>query len=165
MGVLDDREERAMYKFAVRKLVRHGIGKLNEGDPSFLLKLAAPDAVIAFPGDNTWAAMYRPVQKGRHQHVTHRGPDELRGFADRFVSEGLRFEIEDILVNGPPWRTRVAVRAHDFKAGPHGDEYANRLVAWLEIRWGKMLSWEDYEDTERVTAFDRRCGHVAATAP
>ena len=44
-----------MYKTAVRTLVRHGIRRLSEGDPSFLLRLAAPDAEIAFPGESSWS--------------------------------------------------------------------------------------------------------------
>jgi len=145
-----------MYKAAVRALVRHGIARLSNGEPEFLLRLASPDAAIAFPGDNSWSGMYRPVEKGRHLHVTHRGLDECRAFAERFVNEGLRFEIEDILVNGPPWNTRVVVRAHDYIAGTDGDEYNNRVVAFLEIRWGRLVRWEDYEDTERVALWDRQ---------
>jgi ketosteroid isomerase-like protein len=151
-----------MYKLAVRALVRHGIRRLSQGDPSFLLRLAAPTAELTFPGDNSWAAMHRPVVKGRHRHVTHRGIDECRAFAERFVGADLRIEIEDILVNGGPWHTRAAVRAHDFVAGPRGDEYNNRVVAFLEVRWGRLVSWEDYEDTERVAAWDR--ARAAATA-
>ncbi len=145
-----------MYKATIRALVRHGINALSAGDPRFLMKLASPDAEIVFPGDNSWAAMHRPVHKGRHPHATHRGLDECRSFADRFASEGIRFHIEDILVNGPPWNTRVAVRAHDFIAGETNDHYNNRLVAFLEIRWGRLIRWEDYEDTERVAAWDER---------
>ena len=149
-----------MYKASVRAMVRHGLAKLNEGDPTFLLKLAAPQAEICFPGNNSWSAMYRPVEKGRQVHATHRGIEECRGFADRFASEGLQFRIEDILVNGPPWRTRVAVRAHDFlpAVGSEGgeDRYNNRVVAFLELRWGRLIRWEDYEDTERVAAWDRQ---------
>lgn len=145
-----------MYKATVRALVRKGLGRLNDGDPSFLLQLASPDARIAFPGSNSWAAMYRPVRKGHAAEWTHVGIEECRGFADRFASTGLQFEVEDILVNGPPWRTRVAVRAVDHLAGPDGDEYNNRVVAFLELRWGRLLRWEDYEDTERVAEWDRR---------
>ncbi len=151
-----------MYKASVRALVRHGIHRLNEGDASFLLRLASPDAEIAFPGDNSWSTMFRPARRGRHRHATHRGIDECRAFADRFVREGLRFELEDILVNGGPWNVRVAVQAHDFLPGPDGDEYSNRVVALLTIRWGRLVSWEDYEDTQRVEAWDRR---RAASAP
>ena len=147
-----------MYKAAIRALVRHSISTLNRGDATLLLRLASPDAELAFPGDNTWAAMHRPVEKGRHRHVTHRGVDECRTFAERFVNEGIQFEIEDILVNGPPWNLRVAVRAHSFIAGPTGGEdlYNNRAVLFLELRWGRMVKWEDYEDTERVATWDRQ---------
>src|SRR4051812_39431090 len=155
-----------MYKTIVRKLVRHGIEEMNAGNPEFILKLAAPDAQLVFPGDNSWAAMCRPVVKGRQPHATHRGIEECRRFAQRFVDEGIQFHIEDILVNGPPWRTRVALRVHDFKAGALGDgsddEYNNRAVAFLELRWGRLLRWEDYEDTERVADWDRRQDTSAA---
>ncbi len=146
-----------MYKATVRALVRHGIRRLNEGDPSFLLSLAAPDAELAFPGDNTWARMHRPVEKGRARHVTHVGLDECRAFAQRFVDEGLQFTIEDILVNGPPWNTRIALRVNDHQTDPQTglDRYNNRAVAFLELRWGRLVRWEDYEDTERVAAWDR----------
>jgi ketosteroid isomerase-like protein len=147
-----------MYKAGVRALVRHSFDRLNHGDATLLLRLASADAELAFPGDNSWAAMHRPVVKGRHRHVTHRGVEECRDFADRFVSEGIQFEIEDILVNGPPWHLRVAVRAHDFLVDPTtGDDvYNNRAVAFLELRWGRLVRWEDYEDTERVAAWDRQ---------
>ena len=68
----------------------------------------------------------------------------------------------DILVNGGPWNTRIAVQVHDYIADPGGgtDIYANRGVLLLTIRWGRLVRWEDYEDTERVAAWDR-----ATTAP
>ncbi len=145
-----------MYKATVRALLRHSINKLNQGEVGLLLKLAAPDASIAFPGANSWASMYHAVSTGRQRHDTHRGIKECEGFADRFVTEGIQFVIEDILVNGPPWNTRVALRVHNFIAGADGvDEYNNRAIAFLEIRWGKLRRWEDYEDTERVAAWDQ----------
>jgi len=146
-----------MYKAAVRALIRHSISRLNDGDPAPLLRLASADAELAFPGDNTWAAMHRPVVKGRRRHVTHQGVEECRTFAGRFVNEGVQFEIEDILVNGPPWNLRIALRVNDFITGPYGEDiYNNRAVAFLELRWGRLVRWEDYEDTERVAAWDRR---------
>lgn len=144
-----------MYKATVRALVRKGIGDLNRGRPELLLRLASRNAVICFPGDNSWAAMHRPVEKGRTAHATHQGIEECRSFADRFVAEGLRFRIEDILVNGPPWKTRVVVLAHDYIEGPEGiDRYNNRVAAAMTIRWGKLTRWEDFEDTERIAAWD-----------
>ena len=97
-------------------------------------------------------------KRQRRRHVTHRGIEEATGFADRFVAENVKFEVEDILVNGPPWNTRIAVRVASFVPGPAGqpDEYNNRAVLWLEIAWGRLVRWEDYEDTERVAAWDQR---------
>jgi len=153
-GALLSRRD-AMYKATIRALLRRSIARLNGGDPTPLLRLAAPDCELVFPSDNSWAAMHRPVEKGRAPHVTHRGIDECRSFADRFVENRIRFEIEDILVNGPPWNLRIALRVHDFVPGRDGDVYNNRAVAFLELRWGKLVRWEDYEDTERVAAWDR----------
>lgn len=144
-----------MYKATVRARVRRGIQKLNEGDAEFILGLATPDLELAFPGDNSWAAMYRPVERSRERHVTHRGIEEVRTFAQRFVAAGFQYRIDDILVNGPPWKTRVAMRAVDWVAGSDGtDTYNNRMVSFLELRWGNLISWEVYEDTQRVTAWE-----------
>lgn len=145
-----------MYKASIRKLMRHSVDKLNGGDYSLLLKMARPDFELAFPGENSWATMFRPQQRGRERHATHRGMEETVAFADRFVAEGIQFEIEDILVNGPPWNTRIALRVRDFVPGVDGrdDAYNNRAVLFLEVRWGRLVRWEDYEDTERVAAWD-----------
>ena len=35
-----------MYKATVRALIRHGVRRLNAGDPSFLLRMARPDAEL-----------------------------------------------------------------------------------------------------------------------
>ena len=148
-----------MYKAAVRKLVRLGIQRLNDGDPAMLLRMASPDVEFTFPGNNSWAAMFRPVEKGRGAHVTHRGREECRTFADRFVAERLHLEIEDILVNGPPWHLRVAVRAHDYQVGPDGrDQYNNRAIDFMEMRWGRIVRWELYEDSERSATWDEEFG-------
>ncbi len=147
-----------MYKATVRALMRHSIKKLNSGDYSMMLKMASPDFALAFPGDSSWATMFRPARAGRKQHITHQGIEEATAFAERFVNEGIQFEIEDILVNGGPWNTRIALRVHDFVAAADGSEdtYNNRAVLFLEIRWGRLIRWEDYEDTQRITAWDTR---------
>jgi ketosteroid isomerase-like protein len=146
-----------MYKASIRRRLRRSIAELNNGDYSAMLEMADPDFELAFPGENSWATMFRPVQRGRHRHVTHRGVEEATAFADRFVGEGIQFQVEDILVNGPPWNTRIALRVHDFVPGDDGaaDLYNNRAVLFLELRWGRLTRWEDYEDTERVAAWDR----------
>lgn len=145
-----------MYKAAIRALMRHSVRRLNAGDYSLMLRLASPDLELAFPGENSWATMFRPQVTGRRQHATHRGIEEASAFADRFVAEGVQFQIEDILVNGPPWNTRIALRVQSYAVdqATGTDDYANRAIALLEVRWGRLTRWEDYEDTQRVAAWD-----------
>ena len=137
-------------------MMRYSIRKLNEGDYSLMLKMASPEFELAFPGQNSWATMFRPQHAGRQRHATHRGIAEATAFAERFVGEGIQFKIEDILVNGPPWNTRIGLRVYDFIDGPNGelDVCNNRALLFLEVRWGRLVRWEDYEDTERVAAWD-----------
>lgn len=153
-----------MYKATIRALMRHSVARLNAGDYSLMLKMASPDFELAFPGDNSWATMFRPSERHRRRHVTHRGIEEGTAFAERFVDQGVQFEIEDILVNGPPWNTRIALRVQSYIPGSNGgpDEYANRAVAMLTVKWGKLVSWEDYEDTERVKDWDIRRSAASA---
>ena len=103
--------------------------------------------------------MIRPTHVGREAFVTHRGKDELKRFLQRFVDEKMHMVVDDILVNGPPWNTRVAVRVHDWVTGADGtDIYTNRAVLFVNTKWGKIIAQEDYEDTERVAAYDRATG-------
>lgn len=145
-----------MYKATVRWMIRRNIERLNAGDPEPVLAMFAEDATLSFPGDNSWSNMERPVELGRESFATHRGKAELRRFMERYVEQRFHMVVDDILVNGPPWRARAAVRVHHWQAGPDGaDAYTNRAVLFVETRWGKIVSQEDYEDTERVAAHDR----------
>jgi hypothetical protein len=100
--------------------------------------------------------MIRPVEAGRGAFVTHRGRGELEQFLQRYVAETMHMVVDDILVNGPPWNTRAAIRVHHWVTGPDGGErYSNRAVLFATARWGKLVAQEDYEDTERVSAYDR----------
>jgi hypothetical protein len=99
--------------------------------------------------------MFRPVERSRAHHTTHRGPAEIEAFAQRFVEHGLALDVDDILVNGPPWRTRICARVTD---GTPDGVYGNRACVFIEARWGRIHRWEDYLDTERIAAWDRHLG-------
>ena len=144
-----------MYKAAVRFMIRRNIARLNEGRAEPALAMFAEDATLTFPGDNPWSRQLRAPYPGREPSPTHRGRDEIEAFLRRYVEHGIQMAVEDVLVNGPPWNTRVAVRVHDWIPGPDGDRYANRAVLMVRARWGRIREQEDYEDTERVTAYER----------
>jgi ketosteroid isomerase-like protein len=131
-----------MYKAAVRRLIRRNVRALGNGDIGPLLAGYAADAVLVFPGTSSWGG-------------EHRGKAAIAAFLRRFVAAGLQGEVEDVLVNGPPWRTRVCVLFSDRATDDTGAVvYENRAVLFGRIRWGKLTYQEDYEDTHKVAAFD-----------
>jgi hypothetical protein len=144
-----------VYKATIRWMVRRNIRQLNAGNYRPVLAMFADDGVLAFPGDNSWANQFRPTERGRRQFATHRGRAEVEAFLQRYTDAGIQMVVEDVVVNGGPWRTRMAIRVHDWVAGPDGsDVYNNRAVLFAEAVWGKIRVQEDYEDTERAKAFD-----------
>jgi ketosteroid isomerase-like protein len=153
-----------MYKATVRAMIRRSVRRLNEGDYRPSLAVYAPDATLTFPGNNSWSRQFRSPQADREPHPTHRGRDEIEAFLKRYVGQGIQMEVEDILVNGPPWNTRVAVRVHDWVNEGGVDVYTNRAVLFATMRWGRITTHEDYEDTERSAAFDRYSATTTASA-
>ena len=132
-----------MYKSAVRRSIRRNVVALARGDLKPLLSGYADNAVLVFPGNSSWGG-------------EHRGKAAIEAFLRRFVEVGLVGEVEEILVNGPPWRTRVCVRFSDRVVDRTGEVvYENRAVLYGRITWGKIVYQEDYEDTHRVEALDQ----------
>ena len=142
-----------MYKAAARWMIKRNIAKLNAGDYGPALAMYTDDATLAFPGDNTWATMFRPHERGVTSHPTHRGRSEIEAFLKRYTDHCIQMVVEDILVNGPPWNARAAARCHDWVPGDP-QPYSNRAVLWVRTRWGRIVEHEDYEDTERTAAYD-----------
>lgn len=131
------------YEALYRAVLRRTVPRLMDGDVDAFLRFYADDATLTFPGGNSWGPVYR-------------GRDEIRGFLERFLRVGLRGEVAEIVVNGPPWATTVAVRFDDrVKTGAGEVVYENRAVVLLKARWGKIVSEEIFEDTERVAELDR----------
>ncbi|HEY4096289.1 MAG TPA: SgcJ/EcaC family oxidoreductase [Baekduia sp.] len=141
---------RAAYTAAIRALLRRNVAALQSGDPAPLLRLYADDAVLVFPGRHSW---------GR----TYRGRDEIEAFLRRFLAAGLRGELGAIVIDGPPWRTTIALEFADEARDATGTRiYENRAAIVLRTRWGKVVHEELYEDTQAVAAFDE---HLATPTP
>lgn len=80
---------------------------------------------------------------------------------------GAQFTIDEILVRGGPWRTRVAVRSTVRGPLPGGAEYRNTVVQFMTLRWGKVVDVETLEDLQRLTralSLVADAGHAEATA-
>jgi ketosteroid isomerase-like protein len=132
-----------MYKSIVRWMIRRNICALRRGNPSPLLASYANDAVLVFPGQSSWSG-------------EHRGRSAIEAFLHRFLEAGIVGEAHEILVKGPPWRTTVCVVFSDQAVDDAGNVvYENRAALFGRIVWGKIVYHEDFEDTQKVEAFDR----------
>lgn len=63
---------------------------------------------------------------------------------------GAQFNIRDVLVNGGPWRTRIAVRASISGELPDGTRYENTVFQFMTLVWGKVVSVETCEDLQKL---------------
>jgi ketosteroid isomerase-like protein len=132
-----------MYKAAVRWMIRRNVAALRAGDPGPLLAGYAEDAVLVFPGPSSWGGEYR-------------GKEAIAGFLRRFLDDGIVGETDDILVNGPPWRMKIAILFTATASDARGAVvYDNRAVLFARARWGKIVYQEDYEDTHKSEAFEQ----------
>ena len=130
------------YGWIVSLLIRRGVRRINAGDIGLMLGSFAEDATLVFPGDHSWAGEYK-------------GKGEIEKFLRRFVEVGIQLEPHEILVQGWPWSTTVMLRfTNEARDGDGKVVYSNRGAIFARAAWGKIKFQEDYEDTQKVVAFD-----------
>lgn len=61
---------------------------------------------------------------------------------------GLRFEVEQIVVEGGPWSTRIATRY----AAKRDGQVVYRGVQFTHIVWGKLVEEQVFPDTKALAA-------------
>jgi ketosteroid isomerase-like protein len=131
-----------MLSWLAKKLLKHNMTRLNRGDVRATLRLDAEDVVFTFPGDSSWAGVFR-------------GKRELRPWLERFCRVGLQIFADEVVVKGFPWKQTVCIRGHDYLDAPTGERvYENRYVIWGRIVWGRLREYEVYEDTQKTKALD-----------
>lgn len=123
-----------MYRMLVARITRRSILTLVSGRGTWPLRLLADDVRFRFPGASSWAAS------------TASSGDMARWIRD-FAALRPSYEVLDVVVTGPPWNTRIAVRLRDGV----GDDYVNEGMQYIRMRWGKLTFEQVYLDTEAVT--------------
>ena len=125
--------------------LRRDLAALNAGDYHPLLASFADEAVLVFAsGTHRWAGQ-------------HHGRASIEAFLQNFVAAGLQGDFRDLLIGGPPWKMRAAVRFDDHAEDPTGTRvYDNRTVLYVTFRWAKVVRQEDFfADTSRIEAFEQ----------
>jgi ketosteroid isomerase-like protein len=131
-----------MFSWLAKRVMTHGLDRLNRGNPGPLLRLDAKDVHFHFPGDNSWSADIR-------------GKEELERWLNRMITTGLQHQLEQVVAQGPPWNMTVCLRGTDHIFTAEGETvYSNRYVIWGRMAWGLLREYEVYEDTEKAKGFD-----------
>ena len=71
---------------------------------------------------------------------------------------GARFDVEDLVIEGWPGRTRFAA-VLTVHATVDGEPYRNEFCQFGELRWGRLVRLRSIEDTQRMLA---ACSRLAA---
>ena len=135
-----------VYAWLIGRMIRTGYAQAVTGQLKMLMALAADDVEFVFPGRNSFAGKLR-------------GKSELTTWMSRFASLRPDFRIHDVVVSGPPWNMRVAVRFSDAI----DDDYRNEGVEYLRLRRGRLRSIEVFADTERISAWESRHPELVAS--
>lgn len=146
-----------MYKSIVAGKVRSVFDSINHGDPAPMVDGLGSPFRYEFHGDHALGGVR-----------TTRGA--MTAWWDRVfrLIPDATFTLHDVLVQGGPWNTRVAVRSTISGPLPDGSEYRNTVFQFMTLKWGKVTSVETCEDLqvlERALAVVAEHGNAEAARP
>ena len=127
------------YAWIVRRRVRRGFQSLSEGAAEPVLRQFAPGVTFCFAGEHAL---------GGERH----GVAEVREWFQQLYRAfpSIAFEVQQVLVAGGPWDTRVATQFTVHATRPDGGRYANEGVQLLRLHWGRIVEDRLYEDTQML---------------
>lgn len=146
-----------MYKRIVRSKVRFTFERINEGDYLTMVDGLAPQFSYRFHGDHALGG----------RRTTRDSMIQWWKRATQLLP-GVRFDVQEVLVSGGPWRTRVAVRSHVSGTLADGARYENTVFQFLTLVWGRVTEVETLENLqvlERALAAVAAAGVAQAAAP
>lgn len=126
-----------VYAAIVRRKVRSTFDQINAGNYQAMIDGLDSPFEYVFRGDHALGG--RRVTKEAMERWWKRILDLL---------PGAQFEVLEVLVNGGPWRTRIAVRNRISGPLPNGERYENLVFQFMTLRWGRVASVESLEDLQ-----------------
>jgi ketosteroid isomerase-like protein len=121
--------------------VRATFDRINEGDYLAMVDGLAPSFKYRFHGRHALGG-----RRTTRESMIRWWQRVLR------LLPGARFDIQEVLVDGGPWRTRVAVRSLVAGELPGGARYENTVFQFLTLSWGRVVSVETIEDLQVLEA-------------
>jgi ketosteroid isomerase-like protein len=134
-----------LYAFVVRKNVERVFEALNRGDYETVLKGISPAITHKFSGSHALGGTRHSIEAMRQWFQR----------LYRLVPE-MHFTIESVTVSGFPWNMTIAVAWTEVATPADGSHYDNSGVNLIQMRWGRVVHLQVYEDTQRVEAMFRK---------
>jgi ketosteroid isomerase-like protein len=136
-----------MYGMIVRRQSTETFARLSRGEWKRVTNSLADDVRHVFPGDS-------PLGGERRSRA-----EVIRWFErlDRLFP-GHTFAVHRVVSRGWPWNTWVAVQWSVEMQPAAGEPYENHGSHWIQIRWGRVVAFHAYLDTQRI---DEACRAMA----
>jgi ketosteroid isomerase-like protein len=131
-----------IYRAIVRRQVRTLFAEANNGHWQSIVDGLASTFTYRFVGDT-------PLGGTRTTH------EAMRRWFERLyrLFPGSQFAPQRIVVEGPPWNTRIMTYVKIQGTAPDGEgsdaPYENEFMQSMVLRWGKITSVLTLEDTQR----------------
>ena len=125
-----------MYHFIVKKLVLNSFEELSKGNYRAATNLMAENCHYQFIGSHALGG-------SRSNRIL------ISQWFERFlrILPNFQFRPADVLVNGWPWYTKVAVKLYVSWTRPDGVTYKNVALQMVTLKWGKAIDIITIDDT------------------
>jgi len=125
-----------MYRSIVRAKLTAAFDGLNEGRIAAITDELSASAEHFFIGSHSLSG-------------TRRSNEAIQLWYERLLRllPDIRFDLQSIHVEGPPWRTLAVVEWSESNSGTDGVPTTNQGTNVLRIRWSKVVSVRIYTDT------------------
>ncbi|APU19245.1 nuclear transport factor 2 family protein [Actinoalloteichus sp. GBA129-24] len=125
-----------MYHRFVARRVRRIFAMISAGDWQPMVDGMAPSFTYRFHGEHALSGS---------RHTT----GALRAWWERCfrLMPDPTFRVEEVLVTGPPWSTRVATVLTVTADLADGSRYENVVHQFVRMRWGRITEVRTLEDT------------------
>jgi len=138
-----------MYNWFVARKVRATFAQISTGDWESMIAGMAPRFSYCFYGDSALSGERRTLEALRAWWA--------RSFR---LLPNPTFQVDEVIVAGGPWSTRIATRVRVHAPLPDGSTYDNVFMQNLYMRWARVTEIHTLEDT---AALQRMLDHLAAS--
>jgi ketosteroid isomerase-like protein len=130
-----------MYKTIVKRRIRHLFAEANRGNFQAIIDALGPAFVYRFIGDTPLGGTRttRPAMQAWFQRIYRLFP-------------AATLHPQEIVVEGPPWNTRIMTYVKFRGMTPAGIPYENEVMQLMRLRWGRITEVTTLEDTLRFAA-------------